>query len=279
MLLGLLQVAGEFEGNGNLRSQGPGAAYILVADRPRLDAIEHAKHPEHVTTGTQQRHRQHLLNLERVDEFHVGAGSFRGVFSDENIFLAEFLADRRLVQGNIDGPGAAVFKTPTDVKGRVLKQSDKAALKAEKAGRAHDRGLHEPIELGGGGEFAGNLDDFVQFAGLRARSRLELDIGSEHRGEAGEHGDRGLFLRCEGAQDAGIGENRACGTRGTNGGGDQSARGRAVAEVRSTVDVDGDALAGGDGTVRNLNGGAQIVVGGARADGFGERRGLGGNSS
>ena len=48
VLLGLVQVTGKFESDGNLRGQSAGAANVFVADRPRFGAVEHSEHPEHL---------------------------------------------------------------------------------------------------------------------------------------------------------------------------------------------------------------------------------------
>ena len=48
VLLGLVQVTGKFESDGNLRRQSAGAADVFVADRPRFGAVEYSKHPEHL---------------------------------------------------------------------------------------------------------------------------------------------------------------------------------------------------------------------------------------
>ena len=60
VLLRLVQVAGQFEGDSNLRRQSAGAANIFVIDRPGLDAVEHSKHSEYIAVRTEQGNSEEL---------------------------------------------------------------------------------------------------------------------------------------------------------------------------------------------------------------------------
>ncbi len=95
VLLGLVQVAGKFEGDGNLRGQSAGAADVFVVDRPGLDAVEHAEHSEHIAVRTEQGHGEELADLESGDEIQIRAGSLGGVLGDEHILLFQRLRWRR----------------------------------------------------------------------------------------------------------------------------------------------------------------------------------------
>ncbi len=55
VLLRLLEIAGEFQGDGHLRREGASAANIFVTDGRDFDAIEHAKHAQHFAVGPKQR--------------------------------------------------------------------------------------------------------------------------------------------------------------------------------------------------------------------------------
>ena len=76
MLLGLVQVPGKFESDGNLRGQSAGAADIFVVDRPGLDAVEDSEHPEHLAVRTEQGDSEELADLESSHEIQIRARSF-----------------------------------------------------------------------------------------------------------------------------------------------------------------------------------------------------------
>src|SRR5208282_5286151 len=177
MLLGLVQVTGQFESDGDLRSQSAGAADVFVVDRARLDAVEHTEHSEHIAVRTEQGNRQQLANLESSQEIPIRSRSCGGVFGDEHIFFLQRTCRGAIVERDIDGTGDAVLHSPSNVKGSVFKEPDEAAPEAEKTGGPHGRGLHELVEFSGGTKLEGNLQDFVQFAGLSPRHAVQLGVG------------------------------------------------------------------------------------------------------
>jgi hypothetical protein len=78
------------------------------------------------------------------------------------------------------------------VESSLFEQSDEAALEAEETGGPDHRGLHELVELSGGTEFEGNLEDFVQFVGLSTGHAVQLGIGDGDRAKSGQSGDQAL---------------------------------------------------------------------------------------
>ena len=177
VLLGLVQVTGQFERDGNLRGQSACAADVFVVDRPRLDPVEHSEHPQHIAVRTEQGHSQQLPDMESGNEIQIRARSRGGVFGDEHILLLQRAGRDAIVERDIDGTGHAVLHSPSNVEGGLFEQPDEAALEAEETGGADHRGLHELVEFSGGTEFEGNLENFVQFVGLGARHAVQLRVG------------------------------------------------------------------------------------------------------
>src|SRR6202041_820994 len=98
------------------------------------------------------------------------------------------------MQRDIDGPRYAFFHSPANMKGIVLDEADEAALEAEETGSAHGRGLHELVELHGGAQFKGNLEDFMQFVGLGTRHAVEFGVGDGDRAKSGQSGNQGFVF-------------------------------------------------------------------------------------
>ena len=266
MLLGLVEVSGQFESDGNLRGQGAGAADVLIADGPGFDAVEDAKHAEHVAVRTEQGDGEELADLKSGDEIQVSAGSIGGVIGDEDIFFLQGLGSGAVIERDIDRAGDSVLDSPADVEGGVFEESDEAAFEAKEAGGAEDGGLHELIEFSGGTEFEGNLEDFVEFMGLGAGHAVQLGVGDGDRAKSRQGRNQGFVFLSEGVAEAGIDQNGALGAGGAKGRGDENSRGRIVSEMRGAVDAYGDALAGGDGAGGDFEGGAEVVVLETRTD-------------
>ena len=121
VLLGLVQVAGQFESDGNLRGQSAGAADIFVVDRPGFDAVEHSKHPEHIAVRTEQGDGEELADMESGDEIQIRARSLGGVLGDEHIFLLQRVGRDAIVERDIDGTSLAVFDSPSNMESRLLR--------------------------------------------------------------------------------------------------------------------------------------------------------------
>ena len=275
VLLGLVQVAGKFERDGNLRGQSARAPDVLVVDRPRLGAVEHSEHPEHIAVRTEQRHSEELTDMESRNEIQIRARSFGGVFGEEHIFLFQRSGPDAIVERDIEGAGDPVLHSPANVEYGLFEEPDEAALEAEETGGTDHRGLHELVELSGGTEFEGNLEDFVQFVSLGTRHAVQLGVGDGNRAKAGQGGDQGFVFLGERVGGTGIDQNRTVRARGAKGRRDQNSGRRIFSEMRGAVDAHRNALAGGDGAGGDLERRAELVLLETRADGEGEPWGLG----
>src|SRR5450631_768657 len=134
MLLGLVQVMGKFESDGNLSGQSAGAADVFVVNRTGLDAVEHSEHPEHIAVRTEQGDSEELADMKSTDEIQVGAWNLGGVFGEEDTFLFQRAGRDAVVERDIDGTGQAVLHSPSNVKGGVVEEPDEAAPEPEETG-------------------------------------------------------------------------------------------------------------------------------------------------
>ena len=186
VLLGMVQVAGQFESDCNLRCQSSGAADVFVVDGPGVDAVENAEHAQHIAVGTEQGDGEELADFESMDEIQIRARSFGGVFGEEHIFLFQRAGGDAIVERDIDGTGNAVFHSPTNVEGALFEEADNAALEAEETGGADHGSVHELVEFSGGTEFEGNLEDFVEFVGLGAGHAVQFGVGDGDGAKPGQ---------------------------------------------------------------------------------------------
>ena len=254
VLLGMVQVAGQFEGDGNLGGESAGAPDVFVVDGPGGDAVENAEHAQHIAVGTEQGDGEELANFESLDEIQIGARSFGSVFCEEHIFLFQRAGGGALGERDIEGTGNAIFDSPANVESVLFEESDDTALEAEKAGGANYGGVHELVEFPGGTEFEGNLEDFVELMGLGAGHAVEFGVGHGDSAKSGQSGNQGFVFLGKGDGGAGINQDRAVGARGSKGRGDEDSGQRVISEMRSTVDAHGNALASGDGADGDLEG-------------------------
>ena len=273
--LGLLQVAGEFESDGSLRGQRARAADIFVVDRPGLDAVKHAKHPEHIAARTEQGDGEELADSESSHEIQICARSFGGVFGEEHIFLFQRAGRDAIVERDIERTGHSVLHSPANVEGGLFEEPDEAALEAEETGGADHRGLHELVEFSGRTEFEGNLEDFVQFVGLGTGHAVQLGIGDGDRAKTGQGGDQGSVFLGKRVGETGVDENCTVRARGAEGRRDENSGRRIFSEMRGAVDAHRNALAGGDGASGDLERRAEVVLLKTRTDGVGEPGSLG----
>ena len=172
-----------------------------------LDAVENTEHPEQIAVRAEQGDCEQLPDVELGHKIQICAGSFGGVFSHEYAFLLERVGGNPIVERNIQRTSYAVLYPPTNTEFGVFQQSDEAALKAEKAGGADNRSLHELVKLSGRTEFKGNLKDFMKFVRLRARHTIQLGIRDRDRAKTGEGRDQVLVFLCERLCEAWIDEN------------------------------------------------------------------------
>ncbi len=186
VLLGLVQVPGEFERDGCVRRQSAGPAYVFLVDRPRLDAVEHAKHPQHIAVRPEQGNGEKLADMERFHELQIHVRSLCRVLDEEHLFILQGAGRGAVVQRDIERPGGPVFRFPSNVEGGLFEQSDEAAFEAQKTGRAHHRGPHELVQFPGAAEFEGNLENFVQFLRLGAGHAVQLGVGDGDRAKSSQ---------------------------------------------------------------------------------------------
>ena len=118
-----------------------------------------------------------MFDLEGAHELKLRPWSRASIFRQEYVFLPEFADRHAFMERNVNRLSLAVLKSPTNMEGIALEQSDEAALKAEETGRAHHRRLEELIEPARRTEFTGNIEELLQFLRLGARRGTELGIG------------------------------------------------------------------------------------------------------
>src|SRR5713101_6623487 len=87
MLLGNAQITAYFEGDSNLGRQSLRAPNILLRDLIFLQAVEHAKHSQRLSTSTAERDGKKLPHLELAENFLVRAPQFRGVVGPQDLAI------------------------------------------------------------------------------------------------------------------------------------------------------------------------------------------------
>ena len=271
VLLGLVQVVGKFESDGNLRGQSAGAADVFVVDRPGLDAVEHTEYPKHIAVRTEQGHGEELADLESGNEIQIRARCFGSVFGEEHIFLLQRERHGAIGERDIEGTDDAVLHCPANVEGLLFfEKPDETALESEETGGPEHGGLHELVKFSGGTELKGNLEDFVQFVGLGTRHAVQLGVGDGDRAEAGQRGNQSFIFLSKWVSGVRVNQNRTVRARGAKGCRDENSGRRVFSKMRGAVDAHRNTLAGGDGAGGDLERRAEVVLFETRTDGESE---------
>src|SRR6266478_3490832 len=130
MLLRLMQICSQFEGNRSLGCECTRPANILIQNGTRLHAVEHGKHAQYLAGRAQQGNRQELANFEAADELYVCAGNSGSILGEKDLLLFE-RADRDTIgQRDLDGTGTAVLDSPANAKNIALQKPDVTAPEA-----------------------------------------------------------------------------------------------------------------------------------------------------
>ncbi len=91
VLLGKMQIAGNFQCHGGLIGKSTGAANVLLRNSRAVQTIKDAKHAQHLSSRPQQRHGQKLMHVIPVKDVDVGSGRAAGLIRPENLFGAQRL--------------------------------------------------------------------------------------------------------------------------------------------------------------------------------------------
>src|SRR5215831_3202642 len=186
MLFGLIQIAGQLEGDGGLRREGAGAADVLVANLALFLQIQQAEHSEHAAVRSEQRDGQQLLDAEGGHEIEVGSRNRRGIFRAENFFSFESTGSNSFVQRNIGGLHLSVVDSPAYVEQIVFEQADEATAEAHEGDRPGHEGAHEMVETTRRSEFKRDLENFVKLLGLGPSHSVEFCVGDGDGSETGK---------------------------------------------------------------------------------------------
>ena len=107
----------------------------------------------------------------------------------------------------------------------------------------------------------------MQFVGLGTRHAVEFGVGDGDRAKSGQSGNQGFVFVSKRLREARVDENCAMRARGTKGSRDENSGRRVGSKMRGAVDTHRNALAGGHGAGSDFEGGAQVILLEARADG------------
>src|SRR6266403_328595 len=122
MLLRLMKICSQLEGNCSLSCESPRPAIILIQNGTRLHAVEHGKHAQYLAGRAQQGNRQELANFEGADELYVCAGNSGSILGEKDLFLFERADGDIIGQRDLDGSGTAVLDTPANVEDIAFQQ-------------------------------------------------------------------------------------------------------------------------------------------------------------
>src|SRR5437879_11780341 len=125
--------------------QRAGPANILVGNLRSIQPIKNAKHSQHLSVGSEQRHSQNLPHIEFSNHIQVRPRNGAGIVSPEDLTVHESAARWAFRKYKLHAARSAAFRTPTHPESPIFQQPDKGSTEAQKIGRPPSELLQEAI--------------------------------------------------------------------------------------------------------------------------------------
>ena len=149
-----------------------------------IQPIKNAKHSQHLSVGSEQRHSQNLPHIEFGNYVQVCPRNRAGIVSPEDLAVHERAASWAFRKYKLHAARSAALRTPTYPESALFQQPNEGSTEPQKIGSSQSELLQEVIKLPNRAQLRGDVQQLVQFVGMRAGAAVQFCIRDRDRAES-----------------------------------------------------------------------------------------------